>query len=279
MGNPGYDRKDNPHTGRRFDRRIGALLPALAVFATAALLVISIAGLGRIELDPPDWQVGSGAAEPSRITTPAPAPTDRLIPIDPDDTDGSLPSITIPWEAALATLIIVIVAVAIVLLRRLPRGRFGRRGSSVVGGHIDDSLDQSHHLRAAVETASTTLDARRGSGSDAIIDAWQHLEAAAEESGAPRRPAQTPSEFTAGLLRHHHADEIATARLRDLYHRARFSTRPDVTPADVDTARAALETIMRTLHAPSPDLEAGQDAPTAPSGPDAPSRPGTGATP
>ncbi|RIQ16369.1 DUF4129 domain-containing protein, partial [Jiangella rhizosphaerae] len=81
----------------------------------------------------------------------------------------------------------------------------------------------------------------------AVIAAWLALESAAAGSGAPRDPVQTPTEFTAALLRRHHADEHAVTTLLGLYHRARFAVHPGLGAGDVAAARQALDTVVGTL--------------------------------
>lgn len=245
---------------RGADRSIGARLPALGVFAAAALLVVAIVGLGRIEVTPPDWQLDP------RDPPPAPPPTREGFPQPTGwpqtaSGEGSGPVIDIPWQAALLVLLVLLIAVAAYLLRRMPRGMFSRHRSRIVGGSVDDVLDQGEELRKAAETANAALAGGHANGHDAVVEAWLALEAAAEASGVPRRRSQTPSEFTTDLLRRHHADVVATAQLRDLYHRARFSAHPDITTDDVAAARRALAVIVDTISSPG---QAEPSAATAP---------------
>jgi Na+-transporting methylmalonyl-CoA/oxaloacetate decarboxylase gamma subunit len=247
VGQPGPGHKDDAEISSRADHRIGRRLPAIAVFLAAALLVVAIAGMGRVEVVTPEWQGGQ--------STPEPLPPPTAEPDDPfeewrDELDGedyTPREINIPWEIALAILIAVLVAVAVFVARRMPRGFLSRQRRNVVGGHLDEIPDHVDELREAVKTATSALEAQHASGTDAVIEAWLRLEDAAEASGAPRQRAQTPSEFTTGLLRRYHADETATMRLRDLYHRARFATDPSISAADVEAARTALTTILDTL--------------------------------
>ncbi|MEX0705119.1 MAG: DUF4129 domain-containing protein [Nitriliruptoraceae bacterium] len=89
-------------------------------------------------------------------------------------------------------------------------------------------------LRRGVEAAQRHLAAAAGP-TDAVVSAWLALEEAAATSGVRRRPAQTPTEFTVGVLERTRADADATTELLALYHRARFS-RAAVGPADVASA-------------------------------------------
>nr|WP_246211766.1 DUF4129 domain-containing protein [Phytoactinopolyspora alkaliphila] len=125
-----------------------------------------------------------------------------------------------------------------------------RNRSSVVGGELEDLPDAADELRRGVHAASAALDRTGTAGPDAVIEAWLALEAAASSSGTPRRPSQTPTEFTDRLLREHHADAGSVTLLRGLYLRARYSAHPHVSGADVTSARQALTSILDTLGTP-----------------------------
>jgi hypothetical protein len=77
-----------------------------------------------------------------------------------------------------------------------------------------------------------------------VVAAWLRLEQAAAESGAPRAPHQTPTEFTSALLAEHVADHGAVDRLRGLYQQARFARSGAISETDADDARAALGAIL-----------------------------------
>jgi hypothetical protein len=79
-----------------------------------------------------------------------------------------------------------------------------------------------------------------------VVQAWLVLEEAAANSGHPRRPHQTPTEFTEAVLAALEVDADALAVLRRVYQRARFSTHP-VTEDDVHTARDALRVVIDTM--------------------------------
>ncbi|WP_129666495.1 DUF4129 domain-containing protein [Phytoactinopolyspora endophytica] len=233
------------------DRSLGARLPALAALGAFALLVVGIIGIGRMEVDPPDWRDDGDRNGQPALEQPR---EDELRPTwaeEPAENDDAGLDISIPWEIALGVLIALIAAVVVLLLRRLPRGFGPRRRSLITGGELDDLADSADELRKAVRSAGSALDKTDAADPDAIIEAWLALEGAAAGSGAPRQPSQTPSEFTAHLLSRHHADADAIGSLRDLYHRARFSSQPDITAGDVDVARQALATILRTLQTPN----------------------------
>ena len=66
--------------------------------------------------------------------------------------------------------------------------------------------------------------------------AGTRLEDVAARAGRRRRPSQTPTQFTVGVLERVTDDRDAVAELLGLYHRARFGSRP--LPDDA-AARAA----------------------------------------
>jgi hypothetical protein len=76
-----------------------------------------------------------------------------------------------------------------------------------------------------------------------VIAAWVHLEQAAAASGTEREAHQTPSEFTETVLAEHEADSVALHELKAVYQRARFGEPGQVSSADAEAARAALERI------------------------------------
>jgi hypothetical protein len=102
-------------------------------------------------------------------------------------------------------------------------------------------------LLRGVEAARLSL-ASIAEPTDAVIAAWLSLEDAAAESGVRRHPAQTPTEFTLGVLTATKADADATRELLALYHLARFSTHP-VTAEDVERASRCLGAIAASWHA------------------------------
>jgi Domain of unknown function (DUF4129) len=102
-------------------------------------------------------------------------------------------------------------------------------------------------LRAAEAARDEFTVHRGGPPGDAVIAAWLRLEEAAEGIGTGRRAHQTPTEFTDALTEGHETIAAQLDRLRRLYHRARFGEPGAVGPAEADTAKAALDEIVRTL--------------------------------
>jgi hypothetical protein len=231
-------------------RRSPAVAPAAAVLAVAAVLVVLTIAAGPVDVQEPSW-LGGGEVdvqpqpvEPLPTAEPGPTATPPAQSGDPVDVD-------VPWPA----LIVVAVAAGAYLLyylvrRLLPElGLRGERRRPVLGGRVEALADPVEELRDGARSAASALSGPAPDAAEAVVAAWLALESAAAGSGAPRGPAQTPTEFTAALLRHHHAEEDAVATLLGLYHRARFAVSPDLGAADVETARRALRTIVTTLGA------------------------------
>lgn len=85
-----------------------------------------------------------------------------------------------------------------------------------------------------------------GEARDGIIACWVRLEETAARAGAPRSPADTPTEFVVRLLHALDVDPRAVAALAGLYHEARFSTHR-MPPDCRARAREALDAIHRDL--------------------------------
>lgn len=232
-------------------RRAERVLPPLAVLTVAAVLVILTIVLGPVRVTAPDW-LGDDDVEPmpelSSLFVPEQTQTPFWRTQEPNTTSIDLPlrEIALVFLTAAAA---VLVYVAFRLLRQVRVPRRGKAGD-VVGGELDE-LEAAEELRRAAEDAEAALGARHQSPTNAIIAAWVTLEDAAAEVGDKRRSSQTPSEFTANLLHRHNADTESVQRLLHLYHEARFSTHPDLSPDDVDAAQAALTRITQTLAPPN----------------------------
>jgi hypothetical protein len=211
----------------------------------AAVFVALTVVIGPVDVTKPSWLEGDSGGGPP--TDPVDArPVEEEFPNflstspEPDSSNLDLPfaQIFLALAAALAAWI------GYVLYRQIRQVK--RRASGIIGGDV--TIDETaEDLRKAAEEAGDTLNRKDVPASDAIIQAWLMLERAAKDSGAPRGAAQTPSEFTAALLRQHRATPDAVQRLLTVYEFARFSTHPDLTETDVATAREALRDIMQSL--------------------------------
>jgi len=89
---------------------------------------------------------------------------------------------------------------------------------------------------------------------DAVVACWLRLEEGAAAAGVPRRPSQTPTEFTAALLAGllpGEGERTALEDLRRLYGQARFGASP--LPAGApQRAAVALATVRAGLLAAGP---------------------------
>ncbi|SDU60177.1 DUF4129 domain-containing protein [Jiangella alkaliphila] len=222
---------------------------AAAVVAVAALVVVLALAAGPVDVVEPGW---FSVDEPSTEIELDPLPTAEMEQTAPPRSGDEPGGVDVPWPIVLAIAAAAAAYLAYYVLRRLVpelRARAARRRAAL-GGHVEalgDPADEAAELRDGARSAATALAGPAPDAVEAIVAAWLALESAAAGSGAPRDPAQTPTEFTAALLRRHHADEDAVAMLLALYHRARFALRPGLGDEDVAAARRALETVVGTL--------------------------------
>lgn len=170
--------------------------------------------------------------QPTRIVTPAARPPTGT----PDNADWLLPVL---W----ALLVVAVLVAAFVVWRVLPRRPQKNRhalgaGSDVLGQPGDPSVPV---LQEGFGMAQHLLDTV-ADPTDAVLAAWVALEQAAGRSGVPRRPADTPTEFTVEVLTATPADRYAVTTLLGLYHQARFSGR-GVGPDAVVEARRCLDAL------------------------------------
>lgn len=214
---------------------IAGALSVLVVLAAA------VRGPWRGQFDTPDeggpireFTPAAASAGPFASTRPVPPPT------GPPD---------LRWLLAVLV-VIVLAAVAFGLYRlwlRFRRSDVFERETAPLGG-VAMTLAAAEPdlpvLRRGVDAALDLL-AQHERPTDAIVAAWLALEESAADSGVPRAPAATPTEFTVDVLRRTTADPASTNGLLRLYHRARFSAAGAV-PADVEEARAHLAAIART---------------------------------
>jgi len=162
------------------------------------------------------------------------------------------------WLLALvwALLVTALLVAAVVLWRVLRRSRARQDLSSAPvlptpGTSAPDS--PAPELQAGLGAARHLLDTV-ADPTDAVLAAWVALEQAADRSGVSRRPADTPTEFTASVLTATPADATAVTALLALYHRARFST-AGVGPDAVAAARRCLDALTRTWSSFSPEAD------------------------
>ncbi|MEU4800770.1 DUF4129 domain-containing protein [Actinosynnema sp. NPDC023587] len=212
----------------------------LALLVGAALVVVAIAAGGT---SPVPYAATRAADDVVPTLNPVQRQSD-LNDIAPSEAGGSLVAVYLVLVAAS-----LVVVVGLLAGLRLPRRR--RRGAGRAVETADAGAESAPDLlvRGARE-ALVELRARAGGPPrDAVVLSWLRLEQAAADSGAARRPAETPTEFTGALLARHRVDERAAGALRTAYQRARFGT-AEVTDADARTAEDALERIVRDLGDP-----------------------------
>lgn len=132
------------------------------------------------------------------------------------------------------------------LWRRRPRPAVvvEEKPVSTPAGVIAAEPDLPALLRGA-EAAEDILAEASGLPRDLILRCWLALEEASAASGAPRKPSDSPTEFTVSVLRSTRADQAPIDTLLHVYHQARFSTHP-ITDNDVRAARSAVVRLAAT---------------------------------
>jgi hypothetical protein len=219
------------------------------------VLVVAASMAGTPRFPGPRWlPSGSpGETQPEHLDRPAlpPLPRQRQRPPDASGADDLVKVIL--WIVLGLCLLLVLVWL-VPHVRRWLAGRELRRTSLL------DGAEELHDEGAPVPQPEPEPDlpvmqrgieralARLGQEHephDAVLRAWLGLEETAVESGIVRSPAETPTEFTARILRRVFADDRAIKTLLELYLRVRFGERP-VTEPDVVRARAALESLVET---------------------------------
>ncbi|MEV0679950.1 DUF4129 domain-containing protein [Actinosynnema sp. NPDC050436] len=212
---------------------------AVALLVGAALVVVAIAASGT---SPVPYADTGPRGEVAPTLVPSQRQSD-LNDIAPSDAGGSLVAVFLVLVVAA-----LVVVVGLLITVRLPRRR--RRGVGRAAEAADSGAESAPDLlvRGAREALEELRTRTGGPPRDAVVLSWLRLEQAASETGAARRPAETPTEFTGALLARHRVDEQATGALRAAYQRARFGT-AEVTDADARTAEDALERIVRDLGA------------------------------
>ncbi|MFD9703916.1 DUF4129 domain-containing protein [Lentzea sp. NPDC059081] len=194
--------------------RAGAAVAALLIVVVAASGASPITLVNRLDDQPPPQNREPGL--------------DLTLPQDLPDV------VAVPFTVFLLILVGLVLfgLVGIVLAIELPRWR-RRRGSR--GIEITDHEVERAPVVQRVEKALQEFTAHpQRPPRDSVIAAWLAL-----EETEPRKPHQTPTEFTNGL-------GVDATTLKDLYQRARFG-HEDVTPAQAEEAQQELGRIIREL--------------------------------
>lgn len=192
---------------------------------------------------------GAPPVSTAATATPPPPPTPIEVP-------GWLGTTLAVLGGALLLLFLVLLVRRLLPLVRALLARVHRRlagGPRQPGTRLDAPDDGvGTELRDRVTAAADALAESTGPPRDAVVACWLDLESAAAATGSPRTAAQTPTEFTVGLLARYAAPGRDLSTLLRLYQRARFSDRP-VTPQDVEVARRCLRRVAAAVPiAPDP---------------------------
>ncbi|MEG3613647.1 DUF4129 domain-containing protein [Isoptericola haloaureus] len=220
----------------------------LLLTALAAATLLGAAAATPWHLEMPAFVAGFGDMDLPERPTPSisasPAADDPL----PEDPGDSVLTVLLLLGAAVVVLLLALVARRVLTLLRdtppAPEEPDRPDAGTALAGTEAPSVPLPD-LDDAVTRALGRLEAAR-TPQDVVIAAWVALEDAAAEHGAPRDPAQTPTEYTADLLSRTPAPAADVTTLRRLYQQARFADHP-TTDAQVADARTALTRIARHL--------------------------------
>lgn len=205
--------------------------------------VLLVLGLVAAAIRPP-WRV-----HPIVINLPTPKP--RPVPTMPQQTSKGVASMRplpmhgpppdlswVKWVLLGVVIATVLVVLAIIVMRLLAvRKMYEARPDDEIE-IADTELPDLPTLQQGAAKAEERLLAI-GNPTDAIIAAWLALEEAADSSGVHRRPAQTPTEFTADVLGRTGVPAEPVRTLLGLYLRARFAAHPS-SDQDLATARRCI---------------------------------------
>lgn len=219
------------------------LSPARALIAIVLMVAIVAAGTsGGWRLESRGW-----LANPFSVKQPTPPAYEP--PRHPPPLTG--PTLLQQWIAGI--LVALVAAGILVLLVFLARWLWRQRPrrAVVVEGPPDTTPPGTPAAAADLATlargaaaAESILAAANGVPRELILRCWLALEEAAAASGAARRPADSPTEFTGAVLRATRADPASVDTLLRLYHQARFSQHP-ISDDDVRSARTAVIKLAR----------------------------------
>jgi len=234
---------------------VGAFVLVLAVVTAARSGPVRDSGTAdRVPPAAPlETLQGAPPVSTAATATPPPPPPPIAIP-------GWLSTALAVLGGALVLLLVVLAVRRLLPLLRALLARLrrqlpgGPREPGTGEGAPDDAVGTE--LRDRVSAAADTLAESTGPPRDAVVACWLDLESAAAATGSPRTAAQTPTEFTVGLLARYAAPDQDLSTLLRLYQRARFSDRP-VTPQDVEVARRCLRRVAAAVPVAADPVAAG----------------------
>jgi hypothetical protein len=230
---PVADPASRPPTGRRRSSYVAAA----ALLLVVAVVTASAAGT-RWQMTDRFGIFGDSGPPPSQTVISQP-PGPMTSPQQP----VSLSSV-LAWVLPIGA-VAVLFLIWWVFRGAFRRRRLGRYGSaSPVTPTPADATDPAPALRRGFQTAEQLLDTVTDPD-DAVLRAWVALEEAAEQTGLPRLPSATPTEFTVEVIVATEADIDAVHELLALYHRARFSP-GGLGAADLENARNCLRALGRS---------------------------------
>jgi hypothetical protein len=192
----------------------------------------------------PDWQVdpivinlpSAKPGRPPQLPQASGSATPSMRPLPPP---GAPPDLSwIKWVLLALAIAALLVLLGVIAMRLLAvRQMYAARPDDEIEV-TEDALPDLPTLQQGAATAEERLLAI-GNPTDAIIAAWLALEEAADASGVHRRPAQTPTEFTADVLGRTGVPSEPVRTLLGLYLRARFAAAPS-SADDLATARRCI---------------------------------------
>lgn len=153
------------------------------------------------------------------------------------------------WLPVLGILVVSVLLALVV--RSLSRVAAGEVEASTAtpptgDGEADDEAMYLGEVRRVLTESAARLRSAGADPRDVVVLCWERLEEQAERLGTPRPPHETPSEFSADLLRRNGAKAPPVQDLLALYHRARFGSEP-LPAAAAERAAADLESIAASL--------------------------------
>ncbi|MDN5767689.1 MAG: DUF4129 domain-containing protein [Humibacillus sp.] len=227
--------------------RRGVIATAVAgVFVAAALLVASLAAPLVIVSRPVDTDAATRAPAPVLPTLPSTTtttPTSTGPPVGTSGLSAVFGVLLAALGVAVAVLIISLIVAAIRSAFRRPSLTRHAEATFAAPPVPDDLLSGSRKRLELLEA---------GEPRNAIVAAWLDLEQAAGETGLPRRPAETSTEYTARVIGTWEVDQSRLGDLGGLYREARFSVHPldeghrRRAIDDLSVLQADLERVART---------------------------------